>query len=277
MKSLFLLSAGAALVFAQPTVESAWQTLDAAMKDGNPAKRIAAVVAMSVVKPQAKPVALIEGMLEDGDLGVRQAACNTLGDIRSRASIPQLRKMLDDKAPEVIFASAKALYLMGDPAGREVLSEVLLGEQKGASGFVSTSIRGAKLKLHDPKALLLIGVNQAAAFLGPAGAGVPVAEELLKDGQASGKTVAALLLATDTTAESRAAVRAALSDKNWTVRAAALRAIALRDLTELYADAALLLDDKRDEVKDSAAAAMIRLRQGPARRALPATKTAPGQ
>ncbi len=265
-----ILAAGPA--FAQPTGEMAWQTLTDGLKDGNPVKRIAAIVAMSVIRPQPKPVAMVEGTLDDKDFGVRQAACNTLGSIQSRASIPKLKTMLDDKAPEVIFAAAKSLYAMGDPAGRQVLSDILVGEQKGASGFLPTSLRDARLKLHDPKALLLIGVNQAAAFLGPAGAGVPVAEQLLKDGQASGKTVAALLLATDKSEESKAAVKTALGDKNWTVRSAALRAASLRDLTELYPDAAPLIDDKRDEVKYSAAAAMIRLKQSPARR--PAVKKA---
>ena len=99
-----------------------------------------------------------------------------------------------------------------------------------------------------------------------------MAEQLLKDGPASGKTVAALLLATDKSEESKAAVKTALGDKNWTVRSAALRAASLRDLTELYPDAAALIDDKRDEVKYSAAAAMIRLKQSPARR--PAVKKA---
>lgn len=269
-----LLTAG--LAFAQPSEELAWQTLTDGLKDGNPVKRIAAVVAMSVIRPQPKSVGMVEGVMDDKDYGVRQAACDTLGSVKSRTSIPKLKTMLDDKAPEVIFAAAKALYAMGDPAGRQVLSDILIGEQKGSSGFLPASMRDARLKLHDPKALLLVGVNSAAGFLGPAGAGVPVAEQLLKDGQASGKTVAALLLATDTSAESKAAVKEALNDKNWTVRSAALRATSLRDLTELFPEVSVLLDDKRDEVKYSAAAAMIRLKQAPGRRA-PVKKAAPAK
>ncbi len=245
-----------------------WAVLEQGLKDPNPVKRISALIPMSVIRPQTKPVAMIEAMLDDKDYGVRQQACATLGDMKSRTSIPRLRTALDDKAPEVVFAAAKALYAMGDPMGVAVLSEVLVGDQKDSSNFISSSIRDAKLKLHDPRALLLIGVNQAAGLLGPFGAGVPIAEQLLKDGQASGKTVAALLLATDTSEESKAAVKLALGDKNWTVRAAAARAAALRELTDFYDDIAVGLDDKRDEVRYACAAAAIRLKQTPAKRAI---------
>ncbi len=158
---------------------------------------------------------------------------------------------------------------MGDQTGVDVLTEVLLGEHSDASGFVSGSIRSMRLKLHDPKALLLIGVNEGAGLAGPFGMGVPIAEGVLKDNQASGKTVAALLLATDKSPQSLDALRKALEDKNWTVRTAAARAIGKRDATMLYDNVAMLLDDKRDEVQFSAAAALVRLKQ-PA--SLPAPK-----
>jgi HEAT repeat protein len=277
MRPIVCLLATAGCLLGVTPDERAWQTLQRGLEDGNPAKRITAVFALSVVKPQPRPVKMVESMLQDKDFGVRQAACATLGEIRARTSIPLLRAALEDRAPEVVFAAAKALYSMGDATGRDVLTEILLGDQKGASGFVSSSLRDAKLKLHDPKALLLVGVNQAAALLGPFGAGVPIAEQLLKDGQASGKTIAALLLVTDSSVESRDAFRLALNDRNWTVRVAATRAIALRGIREFYADMASLLDDKREEVTYAAAAAMIRLKQpAPARPAAtrPVVKTA---
>ncbi len=232
------------------------------MQDASPAKRSVAVLAMGVVRAQPRSVKLVESALGDKDLGVRQSACVVLGGFKSRISIPKLRETLNDEAPEVVFAAAKALYEMGDPMGREVLIAVLSGDQTDASGFVSSSVRGLKLKLHDPKAMLLIGVNSGAGILiGPFGAGLPIAENLMKDKQASGKTVAALLLATDSSTESQAALKASLNDKNWTVRAAAARAVALRDMGVLYGDVAFLLDDKRDEVQYAAAAALIRLKQ----------------
>jgi HEAT repeat protein len=254
---LFVVAATAA--FAQ--TPAPYDVLTQGTVDSNPAKRIGALIAMGVIHPEPKAVALIEGMLADKDYGTRQAACSTLGEMKSRASIPKLHEALDDKAPEVVFAAARSLYAMGDPAGRAVLIGVLDGDRSNSSGLVSSSLRDAKLKLHDPKALLLIGVNESAGLLGPFGVGVPIAETIMKDKEASGKTAAALLLATDTTIASRDAIKEALSDKNWTVRVAAARAVGVRDLKFFYDDVAPMLSDKRDEVRFAAAATMIRLKQ----------------
>lgn len=258
---LFVLFITATCLFAEAPADTAWGILDQGVHDGNPLKRKQAVLAMSLLRAQPRPVALIESALDDKDAGVREAACATLGEINSRTSIPKLQMVLADGVPEVIFAAAKALYSMDDPIGRDVIMAVLLGEQSDASGFISGSIRAMRLKLHDPKALVMMGIQEGAGFAGPFGMGVPLAEGLLKDNQSSGKTVAALLLAKDRSPESLAALKESLTEKNWTVRAAAARAIGTRDATSLYNDVAPLLDDKRDEVQFSAAAALIRLKQ----------------
>jgi len=251
----------ATYVFAQTPDEVAWRILEHGVHEGNPIKRRQAILAMSLVRPTVRPVALISDALQDKEASVREAACATLGEINARTSIPKLQIAVADPVPEVTFAAAKALYAMGDQTGVNILTEVLLGEQSDASGFVSGSIRSMRLKLHDPKALLMLGVNEGAGLAGPFGMGLPLAEGLLKDNQASGKTVAALLLATDRSPRSLDALKRSLEDKNWTVRTAAARAIAKRDATALYDNVAMLLDDKRDEAAYSAAAAVIRLRQ----------------
>ena len=251
---------------------NAYDVLHKGFVDTNPAKRIAAVLSLGVALPAPDPVALVESALTDKDSGTRAAACSTLGEMKAHSSIPKLREALDDKAPEVIFAAAKALYGMGDPQGRAVLIEVLEGDQADKSNIVSSSIRDAKLKLHDPRALLILGVTQGAGLAGPFGAGVPIAEMLLKDNQASGKTAAALLLATDKSPATAEAIKVAFADKNWTVRVAAIRSAALLNLTDMYDDVASLLDDKRDEVRYAAAGALIRFKQTPPSR--PSKKTA---
>ena len=261
---VFILAAGAAFAQApvvKSTVDKAYDLLTQATQDSNPAKRVEALVAMGVVHPDAKSVPLVEGMLDDKDYGTRQAACSALGEMKSRASIPKLREALDDKAPEVVFAAARALYTMNDPAGRAVLAAVLTGDRPDSSGLISSSMRDAKLKLHDPKALILIGVNQSAGLLGPFGVSVPIAEMLMKDKEASAKTASILLLSNDTSESSKEAVRTALSDKNWTVRAAAARAAGNRDISAFFADIVPMMDDKREEVRYAASATVIRLKQ----------------
>lgn len=230
--------------------------------------------AMGVMRAQAKSVALVESAFDDKDYSVRQAACAALVQMKSRQSIPKLRSALDDKSPEVVFAAAKALYYLGDPMGRQVLTAVLLGDQADSSGFFASSMHEMRAKMHDTKGILLIGVKEGAGvFLGPAGAGIVVAEGLMKDANASGKTVAAALLAEDKNPEAVQAIREGLGDKNWTVRAACARALALAGRVDAFKDIVALMDDKRDEVTYSASAAVIRLRQpGYAVRAAPAKK-----
>lgn len=258
---VFVFFLTAVFLYAQTPDEVAWRILEHGVREGNPIKRRQAVLAMSLLLPTARPVALLNEALDDKDAGVREAACATLGEINARTSIPKLEMAVSDAVPEVAFAAAKALFNMDDAAGRNVMIAVLNGEKADASGFVSGSIRSMKLKLHDPKAMLMLGVNEGAGLAGPFGMGVPLAEGLLKDNQASGKTVAVLLLANDRSPESLEALKDALSEKNWTVRAAAARAIGKRNATTLYDNVTMLLDDKRDEVEFSAAATLVRLKQ----------------
>jgi HEAT repeat protein len=252
----------ATCLFGQAIPEKAWTALDQGIHDTNPLKRMQAVNAMAVLHPEARVTALLESALDDKVSGVREAACVVLGQVKARTSIPKLQAALKDKVNEVVFAAAKALYGMGDEFGRAVMEAILLGEQSDASGFVSSSVRDIKLKLHDPKQVLLLGAESGAGFLVPGGGAIgPVGEGLMKDKQASGQTVAALLLAADKTPESLDALRRALAEKNWTVRAAAARAVAMRDAATLYDDVAMLLADKKEEVQYSAAASLIRLKQ----------------
>jgi HEAT repeat protein len=217
---------------------------------------------MGITHADHRTVALVEASFDDKDYSVRQAACTALGQMKSRQSIAKLHDALNDKAPEVVFAAAKALYDLGDATGRNVLIAVLLGDQADSSSFFASSMHDMKAKMHDTKGLMMLGLKEGAgSFMGPIGYGIPVAEGLLKDSNASGKTVVTTLLAKDRNPEAVKAIRQALGDKNWTVRAASVRALALADNVDAYEAIVWLLDDKRDEVQYSAAAALIRLKQ----------------
>ena len=252
----------ATCLFGQAIPEKAWTTLAQGVHDTNPLKRLQAVTAMTVLHPEARVTTLLEPALDDKVAAVRVAACDVLGQMKDRTAIPKLQTARSDKVGEVVFAAAKALYAMGDPQGRAVMQAILLGEQPDASGFVSGGIRDMKLKLHDPTQVLLLSAESAVGILVPGGGAIgPVGEGLMKDKQASGQTVAALLLATDSSPDSLDALRRALLEKNWTVRAAAARAVAIRGAGSLYDDVATLLADKKEEVQYSAAASLIRLKQ----------------
>src|ERR1022692_1887553 len=88
---------------AQEPLDHAWQILDRGLHDNNPAKRVQAVTAMGVMRPQQKSVALVESAFNDKDYSIRQSACMALAQMKSRQSIPKLHEALNDKAPEVVF------------------------------------------------------------------------------------------------------------------------------------------------------------------------------
>lgn len=266
----------ATTLFSQTTDETAWKIIERGVHEGNPIKRRQALLALSLTMPTARVVGLVTPALNDKDPVVREAACDALGQMKARTAIPKLHEAVADAIPEVTFAAAKALFNMGDQMGVDILTDVLAGEQTDASGFLSSSFRSMRLKLHDRKALLLMGMQEGAGFAGPFGVGVPIAQGLLTDSQASGRTVAALLLANDRSQQSLEALKQALAEKNWTVRTAAARAIAKRNATSLYTSVAPLLNDKKDEVEFSAAATIIRLRQ-PGAETLPAPRVRVGK
>ena len=70
---------------------------------------------------------------------------------------------------------------------------------------------------------------------------------------------AALLLSTDQKSDVLLALRNALADKDWTVRAAAVHAIALRNDPTLEPDLVPLLEDHKEAVRVRAAAGYLRL------------------
>jgi len=82
---------------------------------------------------------------------------------------------------------------------------------------------------------------------------------LLTDPGVSGRATAALLLGQDKDQQTLAALRDALIDKDWSVRAAAVHSISLRNDSSLQPDIAPLLDDNKEPVRLRAASGYLRL------------------
>ena len=91
------------------------------------------------------------------------------------------------------------------------------------------------------------------------GAGVSSLQGILSDPSVSGRATAALLLGADKEPEVLQALQDALADKDWSVRAAAVHAIALRNDPALENDLVPLLDDGKEAVRVRAAAGYLRL------------------
>jgi HEAT repeat protein len=209
-------------------------------------------------------VKLLDSTLQkDKDGRVRVAAASALGFMKARKAIPALRTSLDDKEVPVRFAAAQALWKMGDHSGRFVLLNVLEG-QSSPSGGMNQMIRqqwdDAEDKLHDPQGLAWMGVQEASgAFLGPFAIGVTMAGELARDKGAPARVLSASMLASDRDPRTVRDLDESLGDSNWVVRTAAAKALANHPCSQLIPDLQPFLLEKRDELRLTAATALLRI------------------
>jgi len=256
----FLLAAGG--LVAQPE-KTAWDLLKQGMEDKNPDKRRQAVTAIGSIGLDREAISQVESGLKDPDTLVRQTAAAMLGQMKSKASIPALKSALDDSSAEVAFAAAKALWDIGDKSGRDLIEDVLTGQQRGNDGALTVAMRDAKRKMHDPKAMAVMGFKEASgALLGPFNLGIVAAEQALKDGGGGPRALATTMLAQDCDAESfRLLEWASTTDKNWAVKAAAAKALGQCGNADAIPKLEQLLSDSHEGVKFMAAASIIRLSQ----------------
>ena len=235
--------------------------LDQALKSGNPDTRKQVVVALSIGGAREPFLTMLSSMLGDKDWDVRLATVASLSDLKSASAVNSLRRALDDQAPEVAFAAAKALWGLEDPAGRNALLSVLSGDTKTSAGYFTKETRDAMRMMHTPKPMFILALKTGIGFapVPGLGEGMSSMQGLLADSGVSGRAMAALLLGNDRDPETAAALREALTDKQWSVRAAAIHSLALRDDPSMEAVFEPLLDDSKEPVRLSAAAAYLRL------------------
>ena len=262
------------LAFSQaPERARALSMLDQALQDKNPDTRKQAVEALGLTSPVEPYLSKLETMIDDKDVEVQLATITSLVDLKSKRTVPLLKKALDSEVPEVSFAAAKALWSLNDPAGRGVLLSVLNGETKTSSGFLTRQKRDAVRMLHTPRTMFLFAVRTGVGFapVPGLGAGVSSLQGIMSDSNISGRAATALMLSVDRSPEVLAALREALSDQDASVRAAAVHAIAVRSDPSLKKELLPLMDDKKEAVRLRAAAGFLRLE---GMRSVPAKKPA---
>ncbi len=227
----------------------------------NPETRKQAVIALSLASGRGPLFDQLEQMLQDKDVQVRQAVVASLSDVKSERATAALRKALEDTVPEVSFAAAKALWARHDRDGRAALLAVLEGESKSASSFFSKQKRDALRMMHTPRTTFLFAVQQGVGFVPLPGVGEGVAsmQGILASSGVPGRASAALLLGADKDPTTIEALRDALSDKDSSVRAAAVHSLSLRNDPALKAELEPLLQDGNEAVRLRAAAGYLRL------------------
>jgi HEAT repeat protein len=246
---------------APSTEDTARDILQKAAQDKNPDVRKQAAIALSLGGPREPFLTELETMLHDRDVEVRLAAVSSLADLKTRRTTEDLRKALNDDVPEVSFAAAKALYSANDPEGKRALLSVLSGETKTASGFLTRQKRDALRMMHTPRTMVMFALKTGVGFapVPGLGEGISSMQGILTDPGVSGRAMAALLLGKEKDLETLAALRESLSDKDASVRAAGVHALALRNDPALQKDLIPLLEDKKEPVRLRAAAGYLRL------------------
>jgi HEAT repeat protein len=279
--SLFLpiaLSLALALSAGAATESQATDVLQQALASKNPDTRKMGVVALSLAASAGPLFDTLAGMLDDKDVEVRLAVVSSLAEVKTVQARKTLERMLADTVPEVAFAAAKALYAIKDPLGKQALLAVLEGETKTNSSYFNQQMRQAMRMMHTPRVTFLYAVRQGAGFVPLPGFGMGISslQAILADSGVSGRATAALLLGDDKDAATLAALRDALNDKDWRVRAAAVHALALRNNPAVRKDLDPMIADESEGVRLRAAAAVLRL-AAIQKRTAPAPHPAPPQ
>src|SRR3984957_1752252 len=243
-----------------PNIQKCKDILLKGVASGNPDTRSLAVMSASLIGDREGVLIKLYSMLETAkDVPTRITIISTLGSFDNPAVIPSLQKALKDPVPEVDLAAALALYGLKQPDGKAFLLDVLQGKQKATSGFMSSEKRSLARMTHTPTTTLL-GMVANEFTLPGLGSGMESAVGLSADPASMASSSVVFSLAKDKNDPVVwAALVAALGDKEWATRAAAVHVIALHDDPALLGKIAPLMDDKKDQVSFRAAAAYIRL------------------
>jgi HEAT repeat protein len=260
---------------AAPDATRAKEMLEQALSAHNPETRKMGVVALSLAANDDPLMDRLAGMLDDKDVEVRLATISSLSEVKSKPATAALVKALSDDVPEVSFAAAKALFARNEPDGKRELLAVLEGETKTASGFLTKQKRDALRMMHTPRTTFMYAVKEGMGFVPVPGLGQGIAsmQGILSDPGVSGRASAALLLSKENDPVTLGALKDALYDKDWRVRAAAVHSLALKNQPSLKKNLEPLMDDDREDVRLRAAAGWLRLTAIASRR--PAPKRAP--
>jgi len=229
--------------------------------DSNPHHRREVALALGLLRQGDPSTDLLRKLVSDHDVQVRVAAIASIADLHGTNFIPELNRALDDNVPEVAFAAAKSLWSLGQPIGKQVLLAVLEGDRKARSNYFRRKYRRMMRTFSSPRGAILFALTQGVAFVPVPGAGegLSALQALFFESGFSPRASVAIRLAQDRGPEVQAALIDALSDGDWSVRAAAVQAIGMRNDPGLRDHLVPLMHDDSSHVRFRAAAAYLRL------------------
>jgi len=250
--SLAILSTAATPAIAQDATtqtpqQTAWTVLNSGLQDNNADLRTRATRVLGELQGNTKAEdAALTALSSDKQPQVRAAAAQALGEMGAQDAKGQLYAAFKDTDPSVIIAAAHALIQLGDNRGYDVYYAVLTGQQKTGQSLSEQQ----KAMLKDPKKMASLGIEAGVGFIPFGGLAMSGYKLLTRDDISPVLAAAALMLAKDPDPKSGQALADA---------AATFDAIAKRGDPSLLKPAETGLQDEKDQVRVSAAAAVIRL------------------
>jgi HEAT repeat protein len=249
-------------IFAQAPVDQAWTVLHNAAINKSADQRLATMRALQLVPRNAQAVTMAEQGLKDKDREVRGAAALSLGAMGSKSAIPQLSAVTKaDSEGSVVMAAAKSLIELGDEQGYAVYYAIVTGQRKSGTGLIGSQKKQLDELMRHPEQMENMAFEQGMGFVPFGGIGLQ-AYETIHTSEEKGplvKATAIKVLARDPDPITAKALVAATHDKQWVIRAAAYDALARRGDTSLLPDLTGGLKDSKDEVRITAAAAIVHL------------------
>lgn len=242
-----------------PGVDAGWSLLTtAAAQSKRPQTRIQALAALGTMGSDPRAAKLIRDGMKDPDLDVRTAAILGASATHNRMLIPEIRALLKDSEPQVVFAAATTLWRMNDHSGEAVLRAVADGERRATPTLMHGASQDMSRELHNPSGMARLGVTEGASMLlGPFGFGITAIEYMRRNGGTSARATAIDLLGQQKSPSVRSELIDALSDKDPGVRAAAAKALGQRHDPTLTKPLGTLFADAKLPVRLTAAAAYI--------------------
>src|ERR1700691_3138795 len=237
------------------TQNQAWDILMGGAHGSNIDKRANAIQALGLDSGDPAAVQLAEDALGDKEAYVRAAAAKALGALGSTESIPKLQNLVNDKDISVALAVGHALVQLKSNSGYDVYYSLVVGVRKGRTSPITEEINQMKT----PSRAVRFAFDQGIGFLPYGGYGMEALHAWKKRSTAPTRAAAARELAGDPDPRSGQALANAVSDKAWSVRAAAIAAIAKRGDTTLLVGIVPAMSDRKDVVRYSAAAGVLRL------------------
>lgn len=239
--------------------DAAWEILTTAVSDAkHPDTRVQALAALGLLDNHPRSQKLIEAGMLDPDIDVRTAAVLAAGQTGSSSITSAMRRLLNDKEPQVAFGAALSLWKMGDRSGEDILMAVIDGERRASATIINSTEHAINRDLHSPVALAKIGALQASGMLlGPWGFGITAYEYIRKNGGDTARVNAIEAIAQQKTEPIRKNLLGALADKDPAVRAAAVQALGSYHDVKTATAIAALFDDPKAPVRYTAAAAYL--------------------